>query len=266
LIKVVLSEYFAEALKNAGREITQDAIRRVEGAMADLGEDTFQQAKVMALASLDKTAQQYVDALDYRLVAPGVSVITLGPEAAHLELGYDSFDLKTGLLKNVKPGGPGKVSRAGYRYRAIPFTHEGKGKEGSGQRQMWSDLRQMKKLFGIDKTTRFGGPNSSPVLGKAAVISRDSIGGWSISGPSIENRNVGVMPWSANLAGVVKYQYQTRGGNVKSHYVTFRMVSENPKYKGKWIHPGFSGIHAFPKLQEWAIAQMSAKIHEALNE
>ena len=167
--------------------------------------------------------------------------------------------MKPGLLRNAK-----KVSKAGYRYRSIPFAQKGKGKEGSEKRAMFSDLRQMKKLFGLDKTTKFS--SGAPVLGKAAVISRDSLGAWSVKGPSIEPRRVGQMPWSPNLAGVVKYQFKTPGGSVKSHYMTFRTVSERPDLKGKFLHPGFDGVHLFPRLEEWIMTQLGKKVDEALRE
>jgi hypothetical protein len=280
VIKIALDATFREALASAGRQITKQAREAVEGAVSKLGEDTFQQAKVLANARLDKTAQLYVDSLDYQELGDGVVVITLREEAHHLEQGYPGFDMKPGLLKNAK-----KKSKLGYRYRSIPMEKKGASKvlrqgEGGAQfsslgafqrNQVMGDLKALKKRFGLDRTNNFVDENgdAKPIIGKVATVSRDQTGRWSMTGPASANQlnpSAGQQPWSPHIAGVTKYQYKTKGGRIASQFITYRTVSENPSQKSKWMHPGFDGAKIFPQLEQWAIQQLSRRVREALGD
>jgi hypothetical protein len=70
--------------------------------------------------------------------------------------------------------------------------------------------------------------------------------------------------------GMTKYQYEVKNRNggttMKSAYMTFRIVSEDPKYAQKWIHPGFAGIHAFKDVQRWAEDTLDRMITEIIKD
>jgi hypothetical protein len=169
------------------------------------------------------------------------------------------FDMKPGLLNKAT-----KRSKLGYRYRSIPFEHKttGKPKKGSGSGDMLSDLRRIRAAFGDKGITKTA--SGQDMLGKIFSVRPDDLGNWNLRGaqPGVGDQNVRFANGqpSQNLAGVVKYQWQQqlRNGGVRTRtsFMTFRTVSENPKYANKWRHPGFAGVKIMDELADWAAQQL----------
>lgn len=255
---VSVDKTLALAVAEAAGQINETTKAAVNEAVSQTAQDAYQQAKVYAMNRLDTTAMQYVNALEFTQVAPGVYSVGLREEAQHLEEGYGAFDMKPGLLKNAK-----KVSKLGFKYRSIPMEQKGKGKPGTTRGDMLSDLKTLRKAFGDKGITKDA--TGKAILGKTLVFNRSSVGRWSVSGAGagqLPTQDLPQMPIHENLAGVVKYQFQYKSGKVGSQFVVFRTVSENPNAKGKWKHPGFGGIKAFPDLEQWVIRQLETKLRE----
>lgn len=255
---VNVDKTLAMAVAEAAGQINETTRAAVSEAVAQTAQDAYQQAKVYALSRLDTTAMQYANALEFNQLAPGVYSVGLREEAQHLEEGYSGFDMKPGLLKNAK-----KVSKLGFKYRSIPMEQKGKGKPGTTRGSMLSDLKSLRKAFGDKGITKDA--TGKAILGKTLAFNRNSVGRWSASGvgaAQLPVKDIPQAPIHENLSGVVKYQFQYKSGKVGSQFVVFRTVSQNPNAKGKWRHPGFDGVKAFPDLEQWVIRQLEAKLRE----
>jgi hypothetical protein len=308
-----------EGLDTLGQELADEisdigdtVASKINQGIKNLAFQAQGQAAKWAATRLYRTRQQYIDSLSVRQVGPGMYAVVLAAEAAHLEEGYTSFDMKPGLLKTgnvhgVNPDQLGdynkaiganangtkggiRVSKDGYRYRAIPFDHSAsvaapthplhdavvqKGQDT--QQTMGSLAADMKQMI---KRTRLNGitkdANGNPIIGKVASVtphggSRNQVkvrmadGTERVTslGQSLGGSDIQINPL---LSGLTKYQYEERlrngGTRVRTAYMTFRMVSE--KQQGKWIHPGFDGAKVFPDLQQWAESEMVKMIERYL--
>lgn len=253
------------AIQEAAGSINEYAKQAATQAMKEVGEASYDKAKTIALSRLNTTAEQYINALEFTQIGPGIWVVGLLEEAEHLEKGYPGFDMRPGLLKNAK-----KTSKLGYKYRSIPMAQKstGKGKAGTTSGDMRNDLKKLRSIFGDKGTTK--GPDGKALLGKVLSFKRDSVGRWNMVGhqPGMENKDTGQIAMSEgseygkNLSGVTKYQYKGKGGRVSSQFIVWRTVSENPKYKDSWQHPGFNGIHAFEELNDFAYSTLEKKLRE----
>lgn len=271
------------------RELLDMANAGLGDKLSDLAQSTY--AKIHELASnrLNSTRQQFIDSLKMEKVAMNRYVITLDGDAEHIEKGYDSFDMKPGLLRGAK-----KVSKQGYRYRSIKFDH----KPGATAKpshplfnqpvQITSTAEQRRANPTIPKVGRTttgsltgdrealakaGGDKgitkdayNSPILQKVSrydkspynanqYIRTDSDGM-----KSVVDIGRAVDP---NVVGIAKYQYKV-GKTVKAMWVTFRTVSENPAQKNKWIHPGYTGAHIMQDVKTWVDDEMK-KIVQDMN-
>jgi len=185
-----------------------------------------------------------------------------------------------------------RTSKDGYRYRAIPFEHSQavaspnhplhsspvqKGQDS--ETTMGSLMADMKRLIsrsGIGGITK--GADGSPVLGKVASVrgianEPNSVkvthfGGQHGSGYS-QVRSLGTslggspLSLDSRLSGLTKYQFKDKGGRVRAAYMTFRMVSENPKSQSKWIHPGFQpGAKIFDEIEVFAEQELVRRLEE----
>jgi hypothetical protein len=279
-----------------------DEISAIGGAVAQginarvkkVAEDSRKKASMWADTRLSRTKQQYQNALSVKQVEPGVWAVILDADAAHLETGYGSFDMKPGLLhlgKDIPGNSNIKVSKSGFRYRAIPFDHSQapandehplhnavvqKGQEQqTTMGSLADDLKMVLKQTGLNKTSRDA--NGNPIIGKVAtvtpgkgfgdvIVKRFGPGGGStktdldvVGETSIPNI------LDPRLAGLTKYQFQPQGSKkVRTAYVTFRIVSE--KQTGKWIHPGIDGARIFPDLAQWAERTLVEEIEKYLRD
>ena len=284
---ITAEEIFGKALAGTIAELTGELSLQAEAAVKTVSKQAYEKIKEKAAGRLYRTKDQYLLAMKYEKVGNGVYAITLDSSAAHLEEGYESYDMKPGLLhlgKEIPKGADGKdkikVSKAGYRYRAIPFDQNQSAAkpnhplhnniEGTFGPSMVDRLRSnttgntVKGTMNEFKAGGYGGlskdSKGNMILGKVAsarpnpnnrnsVFIKDATTG-------IERSHTVGSERHPNSMGATKYQYEVKNRNggttVKSAYVTFRIVSENPSQAGKWIHPGFKGIHAFQDVHRWA--------------
>jgi hypothetical protein len=178
------------------------------------------------------------------------------------------FDMKPGLLaKNAKR------SKAGFLYKVIPMQQNASGsaKKGTTSGNMLQDLKMLRGGFGDKGLTK--GPDGQVMLGKVWSAAPDGMGSWDLkpgqSGVEGQHARFAKQP-DKNLAGVTKYQYgtPTRSGGMKysSSFVTWRVVSNNPKYANKFVHPGFDGVRIFDTLQTWAMNELEKIVDEIFSQ
>ena len=299
--KISSTDAFGQAIADTLGDMSGDFNERVDKAVRDTALQAYEKLKDKAASKLYRTKDQYIQALKWDKVATGHYSIILSADAAHLEIGYDSYDMKKGLLhlgKEIPVGADGKpkikVSKAGYRYRAIPFDHSAApaasnhpmhnniqgtfGPAMSGRNPATTTGQGSKGLKALIKgvpgwkgTTK--DQLGNPIIGKVGTLS-----------PHPENKNAMLYKatgstdgprsipmgqgFHQNVQGISKYQYQVKNRNggttIKSAYTSFRIVSEDPKHAHKWIHPGFHGIRIFGEVQRWAEDVLARKVLEIL--
>jgi hypothetical protein len=111
----------------------------VNDGLAQLAQQGEAKAKDWAAIRLHSTRQQYESACNVVQLGPNKWAIVLNADAAHLEEGYASFDMKKGMLDSkavVKTGkNAGKpwvrISKDGFKYAIVPMDQSGTG-NGAG--------------------------------------------------------------------------------------------------------------------------------------
>jgi len=287
MIKISSPEGIINAIKSAISGLNSGVDGALDKQMAKVSKQAFEKAKEMAADRLNRTKQQYIDALSLEKVAPNVYVVRLDASAAHIEEGYGRYDMKPGLLglnsSGPKPGV--KTSKMGYKYRSIPFDNSdapgrknhplhntviqkdrvpdnflgdpGRGPGSVNPSQQSTMGEQAGFMSAIKKAgNKFAGQTPQDFRGKAWSFQQNEnnkhegfINTWDGRQQRI---NLG-RPIPANLNNLMNLRapHENGGNKVRSAYVTFRTVSENPTQKGKWWHPGYEGAKIFPDLQRW---------------
>jgi hypothetical protein len=278
--KVSLQQRIIDNVKSAAGEITRSHLSAAQDFMKDLSYSVYAKAHEMAAQKLHSTRQQYTDALYYDDRSGLEIVIGLHATAAHLETGYDKFDmLQSGLLN-----GPNvKTSKEGHRYVRVPFEHSQApaatghpmntrpvqiGQIGETTRgNLAKDLKRLKQVFGI--SGRVDLPSGAPAQGPVWTVGKTAgTPVWTMRDMFGDTRSASITggrPISKNLVGLTSIQYKA-GRSIKTGYMTWRTASEKTlnewtktkagragkMRKGTWIHPGFSGAHIFPELERFA--------------
>ena len=266
----------------------------LDAQMAKVSTQAFEKAKELAAERLHRTKQQYIDSLTVQKVGPNVYVVRLDADAVHLEEGYGRYDMKPGLLGlNSGTNKPGvKTSKKGYKYRVIPFDQSGGAakKDSPLHNTIMQKDRSPDALLGdpgrTGKETKMGDfATQFNALKKRAndiakhVLPQDFKGrAWTIEKDNFNSQKANVRFGNGqtmkmnmgqkiheNLFGLtnVRAPKEHGGKGVRSAYMTFRVVSENPAQAGKWWHPGFQGVHIIPDVQKWT-EETFATIAEAI--
>jgi hypothetical protein len=298
-IRISANDAFGDAVARKISELTREIREKADEAVRTVAKASLEKIKEQAAAKLYRTKDQYILGLKYSKIGSGIYSITLDASAAHLELGYDSYDMKKGLLylgRDIPDHAKGKikVSKAGYRYRAIPFDHNMSAAkpnhplhntiqgtygpsmsdrlQGTTTGQTTRGIRDAFKasgMGGVTKDPRTGIPIIGPIgTVKPHPENKNQI---IFKSPNGEERTHTVgRELHSNVMGARKYQYEVKNRNggttVKSAYMTFRIVSEDPKHAHKWIHPGFKGVRIFPDVQKWAESTLDRMITEIISE
>jgi hypothetical protein len=271
--------------------VTNGIASQANAAMKDFAEQAKEKAGVMADSKLYTTRQQYKSALSVQKLSENVYSVTLDESAAHIEEGYESFDMKKGLLKlgqgidtNSSKKGGIRVSKDGFRYRVIPFDHNpaaansshpqynqpvqiGQAVEGT----MGADAKQRKEIFAKSGFSKPVSPPDSLAKGPliVATIKKDPL---NTNRAIVENHVSGTnslvnlsSPLIARNVGAQKSESEQKKrdgtSSVRSSSMTFRVVSE--KSSG-WIHPGYAGAKIFVEIEKWVDGAFPKVIEDIL--
>jgi len=218
----------AKALGIDLRTASQRAIKQLQSALKQTATATYNELVRRAQDKLKTTRDDYINALHWEQIGPDSYIIYLDDTMGHVEDGFPTFDMKPGLLK----GPNAKTTKKGTRYNTVPQTYKPKSKQAimaPGLREQLQEVISANKLQKVfkDKTT------GRPLEGIVATVKETGID---------------------RLKGLVKVQkrYKER---TQSFYMTFRRVSDNSD-PGKWIHPGYSGAHLFPEVENYLERQI----------
>jgi len=186
---------------------------------------------------LNSTKNAYLQAVSVKMI-DFVLVVELDRDswlANAVESGVGQFNMKAGHLQSSKA----KLSKEGYRYLRIPIGKDPNKPAPIGERPEKSQEIQrrivdvlIKPKYGLRKVKR--NPDGS-VYETQKVMTHDPM-----------------------LQGF----YRTRrfdtaedyyGGKKKPtwQFVLFRTMSENPKSKSNWDHPGIQPAHIFRDTEKW---------------
>ncbi len=215
-------------------EIMQQAIKDVaQGAYANI--------IAQAQAGLKSTRQDYLKGLSFTKLSDNEYLITLdGTFANALETGFAPYDMREKMLQSKKiveigprSGEPWVQQGKKGKFAHVPFQQQPFSKAPEAQ-----DMAQLIKKVEVT--------NARGRKQKITSIFKD------ISGKALEGE-VARAPKGSDLAGLVKYQKiyenaKTGKKRTEGIYILYRTISENSP---GWQHPGFSGLLAFSKTEEW---------------
>lgn len=290
----VMNEVAKDSLAKA-RDLASSRLHRTKHTYLNALSLDRQDTTVYVLV-LDASARHLEDGYGPFDMKPGLLKYKLGSDALvsyNLARGANSDGTAANDEHGKRASFNGvRTSKDGYRYRAIPFEHTQsvaspnhplhnspvqKGQEN--ETTMGSLMADMKRLIsrsGIGGITK--GSDGAPALGKVAAIRGvpgdpnsfkvTHFGGQHGAGYAQVKSlgtSLGGSPLSldSRLSGLTKYQFKDKSGKVRAAYMTFRMVSENPKSQGKWIHPGFQpGVKIFEEVEAFAERELVRRFEE----
>jgi hypothetical protein len=228
----VKAKELGKSLENISEFVKADLENALEGLVYTI----YNQGVVYAQQRLNKTRLQYLNSYHYQKMGDNIYLIYLDDETNYLEDGYNSFDMKPGLLNGPKS----RLSKDGKsRYNTVPFHHMpySKAPASMAQQQIRQNLLDTIKRHKLDEV--FKSAAGKPLEGVVARLKGKDM--------------------AANLQGLVKIQ-KVYDKKVEGHYMTFRRVSSKSD-PSKWIHPGWKGAKIFDSLEEFS----NEKIEEILN-
>ena len=168
-IKGSITENLASLLASEVSDIVQSTNSALNKSLRSLAEATMAKANEMASHKLNTTRQQYIDSLKIEKMGPNIYCVYLEDEAAHLEKGYDAFNMiKAGLARGPKS----KMSSRGFRYVVIPFENKKNAAPGTpaGDRQIQHTQTVSERGWSA------GAPNNQGVAPAKGLQSGSSLG------------------------------------------------------------------------------------------
>lgn len=236
-----------------------------EAVLSDLATAAQLKWRQLAVQGLSTSKADYLDSIQDIEVRTGERAITLAGWLANaIEQGLDSFDLKVTLLQKGA-----KRSKAGFRYRPIPFRHA-TPKATTGQVGVPMGVRYGPVSGGSLATPGPLGVGAAVAMGKALYQVAKRLK----PGQRLPQGTAGAAPLAAHhatdlFAGMVKRTQKTPGGRPQtSGYMTFRMVSENPAIRNvadKWLHPGISARNYADQVADHIVPLVTPVFNLALD-
>lgn len=224
-------------------------------AIKDLAFAAYSKIIAKAQAELNSTRQDYIKNVQFQELSDNTFLISLeGDWAAALEDGFPSYNLTEKLLKSKKTveigsrsGNPWvQESKKGNKFAHVPIQRNPftKAPKGANMVEAIQQMTAMNAQGRKQKITKiFTDSQGMPLEGKVAIGKSEN---------PLYNQ-------------LVKYQkiYKNDAGKetVQSIYINFRTISEAGK---PWIHPGYTGIHAFDDAEKYIIQQIDNIISNLL--
>lgn len=178
-------------------------------------------------------------------------IVEIDPEnwlANAVEEGTDPFDMRKTLLTSPKA----KTSKSGYKYMSIPIAQL-KGKkptEGSDKAAQWQA-----KINEVLNKPKFGISKLKAKLDGSVVSTQPVVSG------------------NPALPGLYRVQtfdsmdsVAAKKRPVKSQYILFRTISENPAKAQGWQHPGIAPGKMLTELELWLGATAESLLAKMIEE
>lgn len=230
------------------KEFAIEVEQALTKAVANLAVMTDAKVKEYASQELKSTREPFMDSLGFQEIAPGIWVISVDENGLWIEEGIEpNKDMKPGLLAKGF-----KTSKAGHRYKVIPFDYGKAPSQMTPSTQILVNfLKQNLRRENVPFKKIERESNGSPKVGKLHEFDFGNPGG-RMGGPGKGNT-----PVFKNLS---IYQSVTKSGNVRRDILTFRTVSSGPGSAGKWHHPGMAGKKFLDRAFDWALNEWEKTI------
>jgi len=232
------------------KEVKAEAQKMIEESVKAASAMTYAKAQELAGEKLGTRLDKYRKALHYREINQGLWVVELDESALWIEEGKKQGSMVDDLLRHNP-----KINKKGRRYKAIPFD-QGDGARAEGNDKLTSILTMLKtelKSRGVPYKKIEKDETGNAKLGRLHSF-------------NIESPKPTKMASTPALYGVTIYQSKTARGRVKRDIMTFRIVTDEAKREGKWLHPGLEGVNIFETVYEWVNLQWEREILPSLLE
>lgn len=225
------------------KEVEREVIQGVKS----LAHMTHAKLRELARDELGSLNKKYQEAIEFINPEDNMWIVNLKEEAMFVEEGR-----KSGFMSELLDGKSSKTSKEGKKYAIIPFEHsKGPSEQSSQARKLTDEIKTFLKRKNVNWQKIEYGADGSPRIG---LLHRFDI-------PSARSKGK-LTPKSRDplLKGVAIYQTKTESGNVRRDVMTFRVIHEDHKEEGKWVHPGMEGKKLMDKVYEWALKEWDSTI------
>jgi hypothetical protein len=197
---------------------------------------TKQHIEQLARRNLQSSRDTYLNALKVNMTN-FVLVFELDEDdwlANAVEDGAPGWDMKKTHLKGPKV----KTSKKGYKYRVIPMEKTKGYKPGTEKGEAY----QVK----IEEALK-----SLPTLGVGAKKLQVMMGGKVRETQKINSLDPMLGGFYRTREFQNKEEFHAGKKKPKWQYVMFRVMSENPSQKDKWLHPGVNPNYFLKQTESW---------------
>lgn len=232
-----LLEVDSKEIASAFGNLQKDVEAAVNKAVGALAASTHAKAMEMANDKLKTTAGTFKEALSFEKLSPTIWVVSLDMKKA----GWIEEGRKAGFMEELLRGKSSKISKNGKRYAIIPFQHNKNPSEQTPKAQeLMGQIKTFLKKEGIRSRKLEFNADGSPKMG---LLHRFDVGS---ELPSAKAQY-------AALSGLAIYQRKdAKSGKVKKQIMTFRVITEDHKADGRWVHPGRQGAFIIDDVYKWA--------------
>lgn len=232
-----------DAITREFRDVKKEMDKELKSSVRGLASMTH--AKVLELATneLRSLSKMYKDNVSFQEIEENLWVVSLDEKALWIEEGR-----KSGFMEELLNGKSGKTNKQGEKYAVIPFEHSKNPSEQSSQARDLSNLikAELKRKKIPYRKVEYH-PDGSPKLG---LIHR-----FDVKSARLKEHHK-----DEPLKGVAIYQRKDKAGRVQRDVMTFRVIHENHREEGKWVHPGREGDKLMDKAFKWAMNEWENKI------
>lgn len=237
-----------EGLKEVGKDIenmSQDMIKEAKGQVKALAAQTH--------GLVIEKANEKLHGQKRKVYLEAVSLDKLGGDDQ--EIWAVTLDKSAGWIEDTIPAGeriemilsggkPPKISKAGDRYKIIPFSHKKTVNTPSSQVKMANFVKAELKKRGLDKIV--SDQSGNPLVGKIASVDlvKDNKKGQTF----VSKFNQPL------LQGLTIYQRKVKNAqgkeSVKQSVMTFRTISDSQKGSGLWYWKESAGANIFEEVEK----------------
>lgn len=217
------------------KEAKEEAQQALNEAVKSASAMTYAKAQELAAERLEQRLPNYRKALKYKELYQGLWVVELDESALWIEDGKKSGSMVDDLLRNNP-----RISKKGHRYKVIPFEQGNSARAGENKNlgNIVKLLKQELKARNIPNKKIENNPDGTPKLGK--------LHSFNVASPKPTAKAS-----TDALYGVNIYQTKTSRGRIRRDIMTFRIVTDDHKREGKWMHPGLEGVKIFDDVYAW---------------
>lgn len=223
-----------EGISSQFNELKEEVAGAIKDGVALLASSTNAKAHELAAEQLKTTSKKFRDALSFDNPEEGIYIVSLNEKMLWREDGITGpHEMIDDMLKNNA-----KVSKEGFKYKVIPFRHEGGPTQNSPKTMaLLSIMKSFLKQKGVNYKKLETGKDGKPLIGKLHSFN------YKTPTSDFASPKPSKMASFPTFAGLNIYQHKNEKGAVQRSLVTFRVVSEKHKGTGKWVHPGLQGAH-----------------------